>query len=98
MTITTVGYGDIFPRTLPGKMIAMFAAIWGAFLVSIAVITVGNMFELNETHTKAHQHILLSQQAAISINSAAKFYMAKKKYYVQKLKSDPCIMISSPYL
>ena len=48
ISITTVGYGDISPHTFPGKIIIMFCALWGAFLISLIVIAVGNNFNLNE--------------------------------------------------
>ena len=46
ITITTVGYGDVSPCTNPGRLIAMISALWGAFLISLLVLTVGNVFEL----------------------------------------------------
>ena len=48
ITLTTVGYGDITPHTIPGKIIIMFCAIWGAFMISLIVLTVGNYFKLSE--------------------------------------------------
>ena len=47
MTITTVGYGDYTPNTSPGKCIAMFAALWGAFMISLLVVSAASLFELN---------------------------------------------------
>lgn len=47
ITLTTVGYGDITPHTIPGKIIIMFCALWGAFMISILVLTVGSYFNLN---------------------------------------------------
>jgi len=44
MTITTVGYGDVTPHTTPGKLLAICGALWGAFLISINVVTVAQIF------------------------------------------------------
>ena len=52
-TITTVGYGDVTPSTKPGRCIAMITAFWGAFLISILVVTVSSIFELNEKQRMA---------------------------------------------
>ena len=48
ITLATVGYGDITPHTYPGKVIIMYCALWGAFMISMLVVTVGGYFNLNE--------------------------------------------------
>jgi voltage-gated potassium channel len=48
ITLTTVGYGDVSPCTNPGRLIAMISALWGAFLISLLVLTVGSVFELQQ--------------------------------------------------
>ena len=47
ITLTTVGYGDISPCTFPGRIVAMISALWGAFLISLLVVTVSSIFDLN---------------------------------------------------
>jgi hypothetical protein len=47
ITMTTVGYGDIAPATLPGRCVAMIAALWGAFLISLLVVTMSSFFDLS---------------------------------------------------
>jgi voltage-gated potassium channel len=48
ITITTVGYGDFTPRTDAGRIFIMMGAIWGAFIISLIVLVVGNTFALNK--------------------------------------------------
>ena len=48
ITITTVGYGDFFPKTIMGKILAVFIAIFGAFLISMLVLAVASVFDLNK--------------------------------------------------
>ena len=57
ITITTVGYGDISPNTEPGKIVAMVAALWGAILTSLIVVTVQSIFDLPLNQLKALKHI-----------------------------------------
>ena len=47
ITMTTVGYGDVVPATIFGRLVAITAAIWGTFLISLLILSVGNIFELN---------------------------------------------------
>jgi len=50
ITILTVGYGDFYPSTDVGRMIAVFSAIFGIFLTSMLIVSVSNVliFEGNE--------------------------------------------------
>lgn len=48
VTITTVGYGDMQPNTLPAKFLVMISAIWGAIMVSLIVLAVSNVLDLNK--------------------------------------------------
>ena len=48
VTITTVGYGDITAKSLIGKVMLMLGAIWGAFLISLIVLVVANVFDLEK--------------------------------------------------
>ena len=47
LTMTTVGYGDFYPRTHAGRMIAIIAAIWGTFLISLMIIMFNNFVCFN---------------------------------------------------
>jgi hypothetical protein len=42
IVITTVGYGDYFPRTLLGRGILTLGAFWGSFVVSLLVLVLTN--------------------------------------------------------
>jgi len=50
VTMTTVGYGDYYPRTHLGRFVAVLACFWGVFLVSMMVVTltVSSTFENKE--------------------------------------------------
>jgi hypothetical protein len=96
MTLATVGCGDISPHTIPGKVIIMFCALWGAFMISLIVLTVGNYFRLNEKQKKALSHIKISKSAAKIISLSFKYFIKKKKFYQLKQSIDP--LFTSPFL
>ena len=50
LTLTTVGYGDIYPKTDIGRSIVIFICIWGIFIISIMVVTMTNSMELKDSH------------------------------------------------
>jgi len=93
MTITTVGYGDLVPYTLAGKIIAMIASLWGSLLMSLLVVTQMSIFELNDNQKKALTHINMSKSAADTINQSIRFYLAKKRFFIETLKYHPEIAI-----
>jgi len=45
VTMTTVGYGDRYPRTLLGKIVAFLAMLSGIVLISLPVAIVGTKFQ-----------------------------------------------------
>ncbi|CDW88591.1 small-conductance calcium-activated potassium channel protein [Stylonychia lemnae] len=53
VTMTTVGYGDYFPKTNMGRIIGLIIAFWGVFIVSLFVVSLSNMFEFDGGELKA---------------------------------------------
>lgn len=51
--MTTVGYGDYFPKTNMGRIIGLIIAFWGVFIVSLFVVSLSNMFEFDGGELKA---------------------------------------------
>ena len=48
VTMTTVGFGDVVPHTFPGKILILISAIWGAFLISLMVLIISSVFDLDK--------------------------------------------------
>lgn len=42
ITMSTVGYGDIYPKSLLGRLITTLIGLWGIFLSSIMVVVLSN--------------------------------------------------------
>ena len=54
ITITTVGYGDISASSHMGRLIAIIAAFWGVFFVSLFVVALMNMLMFDSSEKKAY--------------------------------------------
>jgi Ion channel len=46
VTMTTVGFGDLVPYSYIGRIIIMVTSFWGAFLISLVIVSVSKIFEL----------------------------------------------------
>ena len=102
VTLTTVGYGDYFPRTLLGRAVAFMMAFWGVFIVSMMVVTLTNSLNMSPLEIKAFTIFSklcikeeLKESAASIITGLVKAkYVGRKaknpkkeaKRYVSKLK------------
>ena len=53
ITMTTVGYGDVYAQSHAGRAIAIITAFWGVFLVSLFVVSLQNMLEFDPSQAKA---------------------------------------------
>jgi voltage-gated potassium channel len=57
ITMTTVGYGDIASISVFGRLISMINAIWGAFIISMLVASIGKIFTPTDNQAKAIEEI-----------------------------------------
>ena len=52
--MTTVGYGDYFPKTHLGRFVGIIVCFWGVLVVSLFVVTITNMIMLEVTEDKTY--------------------------------------------
>ena len=53
VTMTTIGYGDFYPRTFPGRCLTFILAIWGVIVVSLTVVALSSFVEPTNRQEKA---------------------------------------------
>ena len=77
ITMTTVGYGDFYPKSNPGRLIGIIIAFWGVFIVSLFVISLTNLLNIKGGELKAfelHQRLQAKEdlkKKAVDVLSAA---------------------------
>jgi len=57
ITILTVGYGDFYPQTSVGRIIAIIACLWGTFLISLMVVSLTVSVEFTPQEQKAYNEL-----------------------------------------
>ena len=53
ITLTSVGYGDYYPKSDCGRLIGIITAFWGVFFLSLFVVALTNTLELNESELRS---------------------------------------------
>ncbi len=57
VSLTTVGYGDIYPVSVAGRIVTMFSSVFGIAIIALpsGIVTAGYMEEINKTKEKAEE-------------------------------------------
>jgi hypothetical protein len=53
-TMTTVGYGDLYPRTMFGRIIMIVCSMYGVIVVSLMVVTVTNFLAMTTMESASY--------------------------------------------
>ena len=54
MTMTTVGYGDIFPVSYPAKLVGVVCMFYGVYIVSLGVNTMMQFMEMDKSDERSY--------------------------------------------
>jgi len=92
ITMMTVGYGDIYPDTHLGRLVAFFAILAGMFIVSLLVVTLSGIVEFTTEEKKAHNLILkmfaqenMEKISTTYVKAMMKLFLLKKsEWYLLK--------------
>ena len=57
--MSTVGYGDYYARTIPGRFVSLIASIIGVFLVSSMVVALASTLNMSDSEAKARTLIFI---------------------------------------
>ena len=95
VTMTTVGFGDYVPYTTLGKIVTMITALWGAFIISLLIVSVSAIFTLSPKQKVAYEKLVRVRTAAKWIISAMRYHaMSKKLKDSDNLRSSKSIRSS----
>lgn len=86
ITMLTIGYGDVFPKSHMGRLIGIVIAGWGAFYVSLFVVALYNILDFESPEKKAFMLLerLLAKEdlrleAARCLGAAYRLKLAKAR-------------------
>lgn len=96
ITMMTVGYGDIYPNTHLGRVIAFLSALTGMLIVSLLIISLSYMVEFSPKERKAHNLIKkleagneMKKISSTLVKSVMKLHLMKvSDYYLYEDHND----------
>lgn len=56
--MTSAGYGELYPKTLFGRIVGAAICLWGVLIISFFVVTVSDMLEFTENEENSYNLIL----------------------------------------
>ena len=81
ITMTTVGYGNIYATTPIGRFFAIVAVIVGAFLLSLMVAIITSWFNMDEKRTVAINKMERDRFSAECVRICLQYNIARSKRY-----------------
>jgi len=82
VTMTTVGYGDVVPRTLLGRLVGCLAMISGIVLISLPVAIVGSKFQM------AYESIEHEKQRILNLDESEREALMESKMGANQVDLD----------
>ena len=86
ITMTTVGYGDVYAMSHCGRAIVIIAAFWGVFFVSLFVVSLTNLLSFDSSQAKSYnllQRLLAKEELKVQATG-----MLAAAYRIKLLKKE----------
>ena len=77
--MTTIGFGDVVPKTMPGRILTFMLACFGVVMTSLMVVALSNYIVLNRTQKKAFFMIKMIQAKKEKFESASNLIVTAVK-------------------
>ena len=98
VSMTGVGYGDIFPQSLLGRLVATLAILCGTLLAMLTVMAVMRGSELNKAETRVNNMLEQTLERRRLKASAAFYIQAAWAAYLERLQRSQSALNSASLL
>lgn len=90
ITLSSVGFGDIYPKTLLGRLVGVIICFWGVFIISFFVVSITNILLFTSAEQKAYAQLIKLFYKSQLKKQAVNVLSTGFKYKTKKInKMDP---------
>eukprot|EP00347_Sterkiella_histriomuscorum_P017263 403350062 len=104
VTMATIGYGDLYPKTFGGRIVGIIICIWGIFIGSFFTVTLTNFLSFTPSENKAYlllqrlywkEKIQQESVRAVTTLFKHKLLTNRQDIYDPNVKIDPKVLSSA---
>jgi voltage-gated potassium channel Kch len=89
VTMSTVGYGDVFPKTRFGRILGAFLCVWGVVVESMFVVTLSQFLEFTppqkNSYTLLQRLFYRDELQARAVKALKSMFLYKRKNKAKNL-------------
>ena len=97
-SMSSIGFGDLYPQTLIGRMASTAAFLWGATLAALLVMTIIRNTDLSEAERRVDHMITQTRQRSELKQRAAFYIQAAWATYLERLQRSQASLASASLL
>jgi hypothetical protein len=80
VTMTTIGYGDLFPVTYIGRCVCMIGCIWGVFIISLLTVALMKTMDFESKEDTVYDEITRRRKLSTSASGIIQLYLLLTAY------------------
>jgi len=90
VTMTTLGYGDIYPTTYFGRVISIIACIFGTFILSSIIVFLSNFIAFDDIERYVYNSVVKEKSNSVMLKRKASVLVGKliRYNYLRKTQNE----------